>query len=152
MVCPFAVTLAARLMVAGEAKLAPLVGEVSDTTGRLDVGGGVLEPLGAMVIVPTWTLASRPRMISWCVPAAKVKTFGAYWAVSPLELVELTVPLPRHETVWLANPDVTGTSQIIVGSAGWPSMFTKSELLSVLGAFTRSEEHTSELQSRFGLQ
>src|SRR5213596_1546877 len=137
MVCPFAVTLAARLMLAGAVKLAPLAGVVSDTVGG-EVGGGAIAPLRAMVSVPTWTLASRPRMISWCVPAVKLKTFGPYWAVNPLGLVELTVPLPRHETVWLANPVVTGMSQIIVGSVGCASMLMTSELLSVLGALTRA--------------
>ena len=72
-------------------------------------------------------------------PAVKLKTFGAYCAVNPLALVELTVPLPRQESVWLANPDVTGMSQIIVGSVGCASMLTNNELLSVLGALTRAE-------------
>src|SRR5437660_4086100 len=136
MVWPFAVTLAARLMVAGAVKLAPLAGEVSDTVGGV---GGVICPVGARVIVPTWTLLSRPRMISWCVPADKLKTFVPYWAVNPLRLVELTVPLPRHEAVRLANPVVTGMSQIIVGSVGCAAMLMNNELLSVPGALTMAE-------------
>ena len=92
-----------------------------------------------MVIVPSWQLASRPRIINWWEPAARLNTFGEYWAVNPLGLLELVVPLPRQEAVWLTNPVVTGTSQIISGSVGCASMLKNNELLSVLGAFTRIE-------------
>ena len=84
--------------------------------------------VGVIVIVPTWQLPSRPRRINWWVPADRLNTFGAYWAVSPLGLPELTVPLPRQEAVWLTRPEVTGISQIISGSVGCASMLKKSEL------------------------
>ena len=84
--------------------------------------------VGMIVIVPTWQLPSLPRMINWCVPAIRLNTFGAYWAVNPLGLLELVVPLPRQESVWLVTPVVTGTSQIISGSVGCASTLTNNEL------------------------
>src|SRR5438552_3635102 len=82
-----------------------------------------------IIISSRRVFASLPLMMSWCGPGDSVNTLRTNWFWSD-------VPFPRQPTGRGSKPKVSGISQIIAGSCGSASMFTKNEFAPSLGALT----------------